>query len=88
MPVYEIEHKWANESTKAVVEKVQGAIALAKKGQLPAGFRPIMIAAIPGKTQAHCVWEAPSAEAMEGLYKSIGLPTERQIREVTPFFTV
>jgi hypothetical protein len=87
MPTYEIEHKWSNEQTKIVVEKVQAAIASAKKGQVPAGFRPISIVAIPGKTEAHCLWEAPSAESLEGVYTSLGVPTVRTIREVTPFFT-
>jgi hypothetical protein len=87
MPLYEIEHKWANEQTKTVVEKVQGAIAMTKKGQIPSGFRPISIVGVPGKTEAHCLWEAPSGESLEALYKSLGLPTTRMIREVQPFFT-
>ncbi len=87
MPVYEIEHKWSSEQTKVVVEKVQSAIAMAKKGQVPAGFRPISIVAIPGKTEAHCLWEAPSEASLEAVYKSLGLPTTRTIHEVTPFFT-
>ena len=87
MPLYEIEHKWANDQTKTVVEKVQDAIAMAKKGQVPKGFRPISIVAVPGKTEAHCLWEAPNLESLEGVYKSLGLPTVRTIREVTPFYT-
>lgn len=87
MPTYEIEHKWANEQTKVVVEKVQMAIAMAKKGQVPAGFRPISIVAVPGKTEAHCLWEAPSAESLEAVYRSLALPTTRTIREVSPFYT-
>lgn len=87
MPTYEIEHTWANEQTKVVVERVQAAIAMAKKGQVPAGFRPISIVAVPGKTEAHCLWEAPSAEGLEAVYKSLGVPTSRTIREVSPFFT-
>ncbi len=87
MPTYEVEHRWSSEQTKVVVEKVQLAVAMAKKGQVPAGFRPISIVAVPGTTEAHCVWEAPSAEGIEAVYKSLGLPTVRSIREVTPFFT-
>lgn len=87
MPTYEIEHTWANEQTKVVVERVQAAIAMVKKGQVPAGFRPISIVAVPGKTEAHCLWEAPSAEGLEAVYKSLGVPTSRTIREVSPFFT-
>lgn len=87
MPTYEIEHTWANEQTKVVVERVQAAIAMAKKGQVPAGFRPISIVAVPGKPEAHCLWEAPSAEGLEAVYKSLGVPTSRTIREVSPFFT-
>jgi hypothetical protein len=87
MPTYEIEHKWSSEQTKTVVEKVQSAIAMAKKGQVPAGFRPISIVAVPGKTEAHCLWEAPSRESLEAVYKSLELPTSRTIREVSPFFT-
>jgi hypothetical protein len=87
MPTYEIEHKWTNEQTKNVVDKIQTAIAMAKKGQVPAGFRPISIVAVPGKTEAHCLWEAPNAESLEAVYKSLGVPTDRAIREVTPFFT-
>ena len=87
MPIYEIELRWTSEQTKAVVEKVQQAVSSAKKGQVPAGFRPISIVAIPGKTEAHCLWEAPSPESLEGVYRSLGIPTTRTIREVTPFFT-
>jgi hypothetical protein len=87
MPTYEIEHKWSSEQTKTVVEKVQQAIATAKKGQLPAGFRAVSIVAVPGKTEAHCLWEAPSAESLEGVYRTLGVPTTRTIREVTPFYT-
>ncbi len=87
MPLYEIEHKWSSEQTKSVVEKVQNAIAMARKGQVPKGFRPVSIVAVPGKTEAHCLWEAPSAESLEGVYKSLGLPTTRTIREVTGFYT-
>lgn len=87
MPTYEIEHRWAREQTNAVIEKVQAAIALAKKGQVPAGFRPVSIVAVPGRTEAHCLWEAPSAEGLEAVYRSLDLPTTRTIREVTPFFT-
>jgi hypothetical protein len=87
MPTYEITHEWSNEQTTAVVEKVQAVVAMAKKGQIPAGFRPISIIAIPGATQAHCLWEAPSAESLEAVYKSLGVPTKRAIKEVTPFFT-
>ena len=67
MPTYEITHEWSNEQTTAVVEKVQAVVAMAKKGQIPAGFRPISIIAIPGATQAHCLWEAPSAESLEAV---------------------
>jgi len=87
MPTYEISHTWKDADTKKVIEKVQGAIALAKKGEIPAGFRPISIVAVPNKTEAHCLWEAPSRESLEGLYTSLGVPTQRTIREVTPFFT-
>lgn len=87
MPTYEIEHRWSNEQSNSVVERVHQAVALAKKGQVPAGFRPVSMVAVPGKTEAHCLWEAPSAESLEALYKSLGLPTARTIREVTPFFT-
>jgi hypothetical protein len=87
MPTYEIQHTWESDQTKTVIEKVQSAIAMAKKGQVPAGFRPISIVAIPGRTEAHCLWEAPSAESLEGVYQSLGLPTSRTVREVTPFFT-
>ncbi len=87
MPTYEISHKWKDADTKTVIAKVQGAIASAKNGQIPTGFRPISIVGVPNATEAHCVWEAPSAEGLEGLYQSVGLPTQRTIREVTPFFT-
>lgn len=87
MPIYEVEHKWASNQTNTVVEKVQGAIALARAGQVPAGFRPISIVAVPGKTEAHCLWEAPSAQSLESVYQSMGLPTTRSIHEVTPFYT-
>ncbi len=87
MPLYEIEHKWSAEQTKTVVDKVQSAVAMAKKGQIPAGFRPVSIVAVPGRTEAHCLWEAPSSESLEALYRSLGLPTTRSIREVTPFYT-
>lgn len=87
MPLYEIEHKWTNGQTQTVVEKVQNAIEMAKKGQVPNGFRPIAIVAIPGRTEAHCLWEAPSVESLESVYQSLGLPTTRSIREVTPFYT-
>jgi hypothetical protein len=87
MPIYEVEHKWSSDKTNAVVEKVQGAVAQAKKGQVPAGFRPISIVAVPGKTEAHCLWEAPSAQSLEAVYRSMDLPTTRSIHEVTPFYT-
>lgn len=87
MPTYEIEHRWSSEQTQAVVDKVQAAIAMARKGQVPAGFRPISIVAVPGRTEAHCVWEAPSSESLEAVYRTLGLPTARTIREVTPFFS-
>ncbi len=88
MPFYEVEHRWTNEQSKTVVEKVQGAVAMAKKGQIPAGFRPVSIVAVPGKNEAHCLWEAPSATNLEAVYQSLGVPTQRSIREVTPFFTL
>ena len=87
MPTYEIEHKWANAQTNVEVEKVQSAIAMAKNGTVPAGFRPIAIVAVPGQPEAHCLWEAPSAEGLETIYRSLNLPTTRSIREVTPFFS-
>ncbi len=87
MPLFEIEHRWTPEETKTVVEKVQLAIEMAQKGQVPQGFRPISIVGIPGKTEAHCLWEAPSLEGLEAVYKGLGVPTRRAIREVTPFFT-
>lgn len=87
MPTYEISHAWKDADTKTVIAKVQGAITSAKSGQLPAGFRPISIVAVPNATEAHCLWEAPSAEGLEEIYQSLGLPTQRKIREVTPFFT-
>lgn len=87
MPVYEIEHRWSREQNEAVVEKVGVAVGLAKKGQIPEGFRPISIMAVPGRTEAHCLWEAPSRESLEAMYQSFALPTHRTIREVSPFFT-
>jgi hypothetical protein len=87
MPLYEIEHRWSPNVTNAVVEKVGQAVELAKKGQVPAGFRPISIVALPGKTEAHCLWEAPSADKLEAMYASFSLPTQRTIREVNAFFT-
>lgn len=87
MPLYEIEHRWKNEQTAIVVDKVQTAIGMAKKGQIPEGFRPISIVALPGRTEAHCLWEAPSVEGLEAVYKSLAMPTQRTIREVTPFYT-
>ncbi len=87
MPTYEIQHRWKSEQTKAVVEKVQGAVGMAKNNQIPSGFRPISIVAVPNATEAHCLWEAPSKEALEGLYSKLGVPTERVIREVSPFYT-
>lgn len=87
MPLFEIEHRWKSDQTKTVVERVQNGVAMAKKGAIPAGFRPISIVAIPGKAEAHCLWEAPSAAALEAVYQSLGLPTERIIHEVTPFYT-
>ena len=87
MSVYEVEHRWSPEQTKVVVEKVGAAVAMAKKGQVPSGFRPISIVAIPGATEAHCLWEAPTRESLEAMYASFALPTQRTIREVTPFFT-
>ncbi len=87
MPLYEIEHKWTNEQTRTVVEKVQNAVEMVKNGQVPKGFRPISIVAIPGRTEAHCIWEAPSVEGLESVYKSLALPTTRTIREVSPFYT-
>ena len=87
MPVYEIEHRWAPEETQTVVEKVGAAIALARKGQVPAGFRPISIVAVPGRTEAHCVWEAPDLRSLEALYETFRMPTQRTIREVNPFYT-
>jgi hypothetical protein len=87
MPTYEIEHKWSSEQTKVVVQKVQQAIAMAKAGQVPAGFRAISIVSVPGKTEAHCLWEAPSPESLEAVYRTLAMPTTRTIREVTPFYT-
>lgn len=87
MPMYEIQHRWKSEQTKAVVDKVQIAVGMAKRGEVPSGFRPISIVAVPNATEAHCTWEAPSQEALEGLYQKLGVPTERTIREVTPFYT-
>lgn len=87
MPLYEVEHRWKNDQTPTVIEKVQNGISMAKKGEIPKGFRPVSIVALPGKTEAHCLWEAPSASDLESIYRTLGLPTERQIREVTPFFT-
>lgn len=87
MPVFEVEHRWTSDQTATVIEKVQNGINLAKKGQIPTGFRPISIVAVPGKTEAHCLWEAPNSSGLESVYQSLGLPTQRTIREVTPFFT-
>lgn len=87
MPTYEIRHTWNDAQTKTVVEKVQTAITMAKQGQIPAGFRPISIVAVPGQTEAHCVWEAPSAESLESVYRQLGVPTTRTVREVSPFYT-
>ncbi len=87
MPTYEISHQWKDADSKTVVTKVQSAIELAKKGQIPSGFKPISIVAVPGKTEAHCLWEAPSKESLEALYTNLALPTTRNIREVTPFYT-
>lgn len=86
MPIYEIAHRWKPEQTPSVVEKVGKAVELVRKGQVPAGFRAVSIVAVPGKTEAHCLWEAPTADALETLYKSLGVPTERKISEVQPFF--
>lgn len=87
MAVFEIEHRWQPEQTQTVLDKVGAAIALAKKGQVPAGFRPVSIVAVPGKTEAHCIWEAPDLKSLEAMYQSFGMPTQRTIREVSPFFT-
>jgi hypothetical protein len=87
MPTYEIRHNWNATQSQTVVGKVEGAIAMAKQGKIPVGFRPISIVAVPGQTEAHCLWEAPSAESLESLYRQIELPTTRTIREVKPFFT-
>ena len=85
MALYEIEHRWTNEQSPSVIEKVQNAIATAKKGALPPGFRPVAIVAIPGKTEAHCLWEAPSSNDLVAVYRHLGLPTTGTIRVVTPF---
>lgn len=87
MPLYEIEHRWTNDQTPTVVEKVQTAIGMARKGQIPQGFRPVSIVAVSGEPEAHCLWEAPSADSLEAVYTSLGMPTQRTIREVTPFYT-
>jgi hypothetical protein len=87
MPLYEIEHRWKPEQSSRVVERVTQTIDLVKKGQVPAGFRPISIVAVPGRTEAHCLWEAPDAAALETLYRNLGVPTERKIQEVQGFFT-
>jgi hypothetical protein len=87
VPLYEIEHRWKDDQTNTVIEKVQAVIGMARKGQIPAGFRPVSIVAVPGKPEAHCLWEAPNVQSLEAVYKSLGVPTSRTIREVTPFFT-
>ena len=86
MPTYEIEHTWEPSQTNKVVAKVGAAVEAAKQGKVPAGFRPVAIYAVPGTTTAHCVWDAPSKDALESLYKSLDIPTRRTIREVQPFF--
>lgn len=87
MSTFEIRHTWDAAESKSVVEKVQGAIAMAKAGKIPAGFRPISINAVPGATEAHCVWEAPSAEGLETVYRQLALPTRRTVVEVTPLYS-
>lgn len=88
MPYYEVEHHWLDERTQSVVEKVKTWTEQVRHGQVPEGFRPIiMAAAVPGRTEARCTWEAPSKEALERLYQERGLPTQRAIREVAPFLT-
>ena len=87
MPLYEIEHKWNASETNFIVGKVQEAIGLVKAGKVPPGFRPISIVGVPGETAAHCLWEAPSADAMDELYRKLGVKTTHTIREVNPFFT-
>ncbi|MCL4324802.1 MAG: hypothetical protein M1144_05010 [Candidatus Thermoplasmatota archaeon] len=86
MTTYEVEHRWQPNETNKVVEKVQGAVALIKAGKVPAGFHPHEIYAVGGKTLARCVWEAPSAKALEDLYVQLGVPTQRTITEVSEFY--
>jgi hypothetical protein len=86
MTTFEIEHQWEPSQTNTVVEKVNAAIGIIKSGKGPAGFRPHVIYAIGGKTQARCVWDAPSAKALEDLYVQLGIPTRRKISEVSVFF--
>ncbi len=86
MPAYEVEHAWNANETNSVVAKVQETIGVAKAGKLPPGFRPVSIVGLPGQTKAHCLWEAPSPQALDELFTKSGLRTTRTIREVTPFF--
>ncbi len=71
-----------------MVESVQSWVEKVKSGDVPDGFTPIvMAAAVPGKTEARCTWNAPSVEALERLYEANQVPTQRSIREVAPFHT-
>lgn len=88
MPYYEVHHTWKPEMTPQVVESVKKWVSEAEQGMVPSGFKPIiMAAAVPGKAEARCTWEAPDREQLEALYQEKGIPTIRVIREVTPFLT-
>ncbi len=86
MTTFEIEHEWDPSNTNTVVEKVNQAIGIMKSGKGPAGFKPHVIYAVNGKTTARCVWEAPSAKALEGLFAQLGVPTRRKISEISVLY--
>ena len=87
MPLYEVKHRWTPRHDKTVTEKVGSVATLARKGQIPDGFRAISIVTLPNRLEAHCLWEAPSRDGLEAIYLSLGLPTQRTIRDVYPLLT-
>lgn len=87
MTLYEVEHRWTPAQERAVIEKVRSVVRLARRGQIPEGFRPVSIVTLPNRREAHCLWEAPSRDGLEAIYLSLGLPTRRRFQEVRPLLT-
>jgi hypothetical protein len=86
MPVYEIEHKWTGGPTGNVPERVRALVSEARNGRVPPGCRPVSVVGTSGKDEIHSIWEAPSEEVLESMYRSAGLGSTRTIRKVEPYF--